>query len=53
MTLVLAEQNARRALECGDKSILLVSGRVMYEGDSQELLKHPDLGQVYLGVKKA
>ncbi len=53
MTLVLAEQNARRALECGDKAILLVSGRVMYEGDSQELLKHPDLGQVYLGVKKA
>ena len=53
MTLVLAEQNARRALEQGDEAILLVSGRVMYEGDSQELLKHPDLGQVYLGVKKA
>ncbi len=53
MTLVLAEQNARRALEHGDEAILLVSGRVMYEGDSQELLKHPELGQVYLGVKKA
>ncbi len=53
MTLVMAEQNARRALEQGDKAILLVSGRVTYEGDSQELLKHPDLGQVYLGVKEA
>ena len=53
MTLVLAEQNARRALETGDEAILLVSGRVMYEGNSQELLKHPELGQVYLGVKKA
>ncbi|MFQ6065484.1 MAG: ABC transporter ATP-binding protein [Candidatus Bathyarchaeia archaeon] len=53
MTLVLAEQNARRALEQGDEAILLVSGRVMYEGNSQELLKHPELGQVYLGVKKA
>jgi len=53
MTLILAEQNARRALEHGDEAILLVSGRVMYEGDSQELLKHPDLGQVYLGIKKA
>jgi len=53
MTLVLAEQNARRALEHGDEAILLVSGRVMYEGNSQELLKHPELGQVYLGVKKA
>jgi branched-chain amino acid transport system ATP-binding protein len=52
ITLVLAEQNARRALEHGDEAILLVSGRVMYEGNSQELLKHPELGQVYLGVKK-
>jgi branched-chain amino acid transport system ATP-binding protein len=52
MTLLLAEQNARRALEHGDEALLLVSGRVMYEGNSQELLKHPELGQVYLGVKK-
>jgi len=51
-TLVLAEQNAKRALEQGDEAILLVSGRVTYEGNSQELLKHPELGQVYLGVKK-
>jgi len=53
MTILLAEQNARRALEHGDEAILLVSGRVMYEGNSQELLKHPELGQVYLGIKKA
>lgn len=52
ITLVLAEQNARRALEHGDEAILLVSGGVMYEGNSRELLKHPELGQVYLGVKK-
>jgi branched-chain amino acid transport system ATP-binding protein len=53
VTLVLAEQNARRALEYGDEAILLVSGKVMYEGNSQELLKHPELGQVYLGVKES
>ena len=53
MTILLAEQNARRALEHGDQAILLVSGKIMYEGDSRELLKHPQLGQVYLGVKKA
>jgi branched-chain amino acid transport system ATP-binding protein len=53
MTLVLAEQNARRALEHGDQAILLVSGKVVYEGGSQELLKHPELGQIYLGVKEA
>lgn len=53
MTLVLAEQNARRALEHGDRAILLVSGKVIYKGGSQELLSHPELGQVYLGVKAA
>lgn len=51
MTVVLAEQNARRALEHADKAILLVSGRVMYEGDSKELLNHKELGKVYLGIK--
>jgi len=53
MTLVIAEQNARRALERGDQAILLVSGKVVYDGESKELLSHPELGQVYLGVKKA
>jgi len=53
MTLVLAEQNARRALEHGDQAVLLVSGRVMYEGDSKELLNHKELGKVYLGIKMA
>ena len=51
VTVVLAEQNARRALELGDHAILLVSGRVMYDGDSNELLEHEELGKVYLGVK--
>ncbi len=51
VTVVLAEQNARRALELGDHAILLVSGRVMYDGDSNELLNHEELGKVYLGVK--
>jgi branched-chain amino acid transport system ATP-binding protein len=51
MTVVLAEQNARRALEHGDQAILLVSGRVMYEGGSKDLLNHEELGKVYLGIK--
>ena len=51
ITVMLAEQNARRALEHGDKALLLVSGRVMYSGDSKELLSHRDLGKVYLGIK--
>ncbi len=53
ITVLLAEQNARRALEQGDKALLLVSGRVMYDDAAQKLLKHPELGKVYLGIKKA
>ncbi len=52
ITILLAEQNARRALEHGDKAILLVSGRVMYNDEAQKLLNHPELGKVYLGIKK-
>lgn len=53
ITVLLAEQNARRALEQGDKALLLVSGRVMYYDEAQKLLKHPELGKIYLGIKKA
>lgn len=53
ITVLLAEQNARRALEQGDKALLLVSGKVMFENTAQKLLKHPELGKVYLGIKKA
>jgi branched-chain amino acid transport system ATP-binding protein len=52
ITVLLAEQNARRALEIGNKAILLASGRVMYDDKSQDLLKHPELGKIYLGMKK-
>ena len=52
ITVILAEQNARRALEHGDHTILLVSGRIAYQGDPKELLAHEDLGKVYLGIKQ-
>jgi branched-chain amino acid transport system ATP-binding protein len=53
ITIILVEQNARRALERGDNALLLVSGQVMYEGAADELLHHEDLGQLYLGIKQA
>ena len=51
ITVILVEQNAKRALEIGEKALLLVSGRVMYEGGSRDLLEHKDLGRIYLGIK--
>jgi branched-chain amino acid transport system ATP-binding protein len=50
-TIVLAEQNAKKALEIGDKAVLLVSGRPAYEGSSQTLLQHEELGKLYLGIR--
>ncbi|MDA4128059.1 MAG: ABC transporter ATP-binding protein [Thaumarchaeota archaeon] len=49
--VVLVEQNARRALEIGDKAYLLVSGRKVFEGGTKELLEHKELSKLYLGLK--
>jgi branched-chain amino acid transport system ATP-binding protein len=51
MTIILAEQNAKRALEHGDEAVLLVSGSIKYQGDSDELLDREDLGRVFLGIQ--
>jgi branched-chain amino acid transport system ATP-binding protein len=51
ITVVLIEQNAKRALEHGDTALLLVSGRVQYEGGASDLLNHRDLGRLYLGIQ--
>ncbi len=51
MTIVLVEQNARRALEIGDKAYLLVGGRNAFAGTAKELLSHQELAKLYLGVK--
>ncbi len=50
MTIILVEQNARKALEIGDRAYLLVGGRLVFEGGCDELLNHPKLASLYLGV---
>jgi branched-chain amino acid transport system ATP-binding protein len=51
--VVLVEQNARRALEIGDRAYLLVSGQKAFEGQAKELLEHRELGKLYLGLQTA
>jgi len=53
LTVLLVEQNAKRALEMADKAYLLVSGRRAFEGGAKELLAHTELAQMYLGLKAA
>ncbi len=50
LTIILVEQNARKALEIGDKAYLLVSGKVVFNGKARELLEHRELGKLYLGI---
>ena len=50
ITILLVEQNAKKALEIGDTAHLLVAGRSIYSGSAQQLLSHPELSQLYLGL---
>ncbi|MEM3897510.1 MAG: ABC transporter ATP-binding protein [Nitrososphaerota archaeon] len=50
MTIILVEQNARKALEIGDRAYLLVGGRLVFEGECRELLNHPKFSSLYLGI---
>ncbi|MFB3889678.1 MAG: ABC transporter ATP-binding protein [Candidatus Bathyarchaeia archaeon] len=50
-TVILVEQNAIKALSCGDKALLLVGGRINFDGDAADLLNSPELGALYLGLK--
>jgi branched-chain amino acid transport system ATP-binding protein len=51
LSIILVEQNARRALEIGDSAYLLVGGRNAFIGTAKELLQHQELAKLYLGLK--
>jgi branched-chain amino acid transport system ATP-binding protein len=53
MTVLLVEQNSRRALEIGDTAYLLVSGEVAFKGSARGLLEHKELAKLYLGLRTA
>ncbi len=53
MAVLLVEQNAKKALEIGDRAYLLVSGKKVFDGSAKELLAHAELSRMYLGLKTA
>jgi branched-chain amino acid transport system ATP-binding protein len=53
LTVVLVEQNARKALQMSDRAYLLVGGRNTFEGGGNELLSHTELARMYLGLRAA
>ncbi len=48
-TILLIEQNARKALEVADYAYVLESGAITLEGTGRELLNNPDVQRAYLG----
>jgi len=49
-SIVLVEQNARKALRISQRSYVLENGRVLKSGNSQELLEDPEVIKAYLGA---
>jgi branched-chain amino acid transport system ATP-binding protein len=50
-TVVLVEQNARRALAAADHGYVLQTGEVVHSGPAADLLADPRIVQAYLGVE--
>jgi len=49
MTILLVEQNVLKALEISDYAYMLVSGRVVFGGKSEELVRHEKFEQLCVG----
>ena len=50
ITVILVEQNVKRALKMGDYVYLLANGKGVFKGKPADLLAHPELGKLYLGI---
>lgn len=51
-TVLLAEQNAYKALEMANRAYVMNAGRVVIEGPGLEVLANPEVQAAYLGVTK-
>ena len=48
-TILLVEQNARKALQCADRGYVMETGEIIMEGSAQELLDSRRVKEAYLG----
>jgi len=51
-TLLLVEQNAKKALGVADRAYVLETGKIIREGGGTELLADPTVRDAYLGTKR-
>ncbi len=52
VTVLLVEQNARAALKLADRGYVLEVGKIVFSGESEELLNSPRIQEAYLGKQK-
>lgn len=50
ITTILVEQNAIRALELADRSVILDTGSVVFDGTAKEVLDNTELREEYLAI---
>jgi len=50
VTILLAEQNARAALEISEKAYIIETGRIVLQGPSKELIQMDEVRRAYLGI---
>ena len=48
-TVLLVEQNAKKALSIADRAYVLETGNIVMEGKASELLDNPRIRAAYLG----
>jgi branched-chain amino acid transport system ATP-binding protein len=49
ITILMIEQNAKKALQMSDHGIVLQQGRLVLSGTAREVLDHPGIGHLFLG----
>ncbi len=50
MTILLAEQNVQTALDVADRAYVIENGRIVLDGDSEELKCSSEVQKAYLGI---
>ncbi|ESR26939.1 ABC transporter ATP-binding protein [Lutibaculum baratangense] len=53
VAILFNEQNAKLSFAMSHRGYLLESGRVVLSGSGEEMLEHPEVKRVYLGVREA
>lgn len=49
VTVLLVEQNARKALEIADRAYVMETGRIILEGSARDIAANPAIEKAYLG----